>query len=161
MEIFQPRLCISTNGFSLAEDGAHGDLVDGCAQGVVIGVGDADRAAGFVLLEHQYLVRLAVGNQIWRVGSDQHLLRKFTRAGQALTQSADEVGAPVWIEMGFRLVEQEKAVGVAEQQAQAQTVQQLMFAVRQLLEHYRFSQALFGEAHELIGAKLPAMVAAP
>src|SRR5579875_2327824 len=88
VEMFQPRLSITTNGFSLAEDGAHGDLIDRCAKGVVIGVADADRAAGFVLLEHQYLVRLAVRDQIWRVGSDQHLLRKFTRAGQALTQSA-------------------------------------------------------------------------
>ena len=53
------------------------------------------------------------------MGSYQHLLRELTIPRQALAQTANEVGAPVRIEVRLRLVEQEQAVCVAEQQAQA------------------------------------------
>ena len=101
-QIIQNCLCVAADGFALAE-GVHGDLVDRCPQRVVVRMADADRAASFVLGKHQNLVRLAVGDQKWCVGGDQHFLREFTLARQALAQAADEVCTPVGIEVRFVL----------------------------------------------------------
>ncbi|MCY1248758.1 hypothetical protein D9M72_622240 [compost metagenome] len=78
---------------------------------------DADRSGGFVLGKHQHLVWLAVRDQKWRVGGNQHFLRKLTITRQTLTQASDETGAPVRVEVRLGLIEQEQAVGVPKQQA--------------------------------------------
>ena len=101
----QQGLRMAADGFAFAE-GVHGDLVDRSAQRVVVRVADADRAAGFVLGEHQHLVRLAVGDQERRVGGNQHFLREITITRQALAQAGDEVGAPVRVEVRLRFVGQ-------------------------------------------------------
>lgn len=123
-QTLQPGLGMATDGFALAE-GGHGDLVDGCAEGVVVGVADRNHAIG--LVEHQHLFRSAVGDEKRGVGADQHLLT--VAAVKTLVQTGDEVGPPVRVEMGLRLVEQKQVLGVLEKQAEAQGVEQLVLAV--------------------------------
>ena len=125
-------------------EGGHGDLVDGCTQGVVFGMADRDHTIG--LVEHQHLFRATVRDQKRGVGGDEHLLAVATV--KALMQAADEVGAPVWVKMGLRLVEQEQALGVLEQQAEAQGVQQLVLAIGEVLEHHRLGHVGLAELDE-------------
>ena len=79
---------------------------------------------------------------------DQHFVG-VGGIGEAFAKAGDETGSPFGIEVSFRFIEQEQAVGVLEQQAQAETVQQLMFAVGQAFQHDGFVNTFFREFDEL------------